>query len=93
MIDTAEKLTDAATDAASSKAGTIAATGTASGVIVTGHDPQIFGQWLAQHGVGVLSWIEIFQVIGSIYVTYKLLEAIINLIHSVRKKYAQRRRR
>jgi hypothetical protein len=71
--------------AATSKATTIAATTTASGVIVSGAQPHIFGAWLAENGIGLLSWIEIFQVIGSLYVTAQLIKLLISTINHARE--------
>ena len=85
MTDHSGNAMDAISGAASSKASTIAATTTASGVIVSGAQPHIFGSWLAENGVGLLSWIEIFQVIGSLYVTAQLIKLLISTINHARE--------
>jgi hypothetical protein len=77
MHDNAENISSALSNAASSKATGILPTITAGGVVATTKDPAILGDYLATHGLLLLSWVEIFQVVGSIYVTYKLAEIAI----------------
>jgi len=85
MTDHSGSAMDAISGAASSKISTITATTTASGVIVSGAQPHIFGYWLAENGVGLLSWIEIFQIIGSLYVTAQLIKLLISTINHARE--------
>jgi hypothetical protein len=85
MTDHSGSAMDAISGAASSKVSTITATTTASGVIVSGAQPHIFGYWLAENGVGLLSWIEIFQIIGSLYVTAQLIKLLISTINHARE--------
>lgn len=37
---------------------------------------EVSGNYLATHGMGVLSWVEIFKVIASIYVGILILQAL-----------------
>lgn len=56
-------------------------TGVAAGVVVTSTSPEVvesvkFGVYLSTHGIGVISYMEIISVIGSVYLTYKLITEI-----------------
>jgi len=43
------------------------------------------GDWLATHGVGVLTWIEIIQVIGALGVVVTILNIAFRAIMTARK--------
>jgi len=38
----------------------------------------VYGTYLTNHGIGLLSFSEIIQIIGSVYVSYLLLKALSN---------------
>lgn len=50
--------------------------------------PVVYGSYLTSHGVGLLSYSEIIQVIGAFYVSYLLIKALINssLVQNITSK-------
>lgn len=81
MHDNAENISNAISSAATSKATAgIGATITATTVVATAKDPQLLGNFLATNGPNLffnspaLSYVEIFQIVGSIFVTYQLIK-------------------
>lgn len=83
MTDHAENLTHALHGVASSKAATIANTSVAGGVVVSTANPELvtasnIGSYLSTHApldIGVLSYTEYLQLLGSIYILYQLINA------------------
>jgi hypothetical protein len=92
MQEHASDMMSAANDAANSKITAAVATSTAGGVIATGYNPTMFGHTLAECGVFGLSWVEIFQIIGTLFVAAQLLKMTISAYHTVSDYYAKRRR-
>lgn len=92
MQEHASDMMSAASDAANSKITTFVATSTAGGVIATGYNPVMFGRTLAETGLLGLSWIEIFQITGSLFVAAQLLKMAISAYQTVSDYYAKKRR-
>lgn len=89
MPGNAENISSALNTAATTKATTgIGVTITAGGVVATAENPYIVGEYLARHGpqiitdYPILSWVELFQIVGSVFVTYQLIKIIISGLHS-----------
>ena len=90
MQEHASDMMSAASDAANSKLTAVVATSTAGGVIVTGYNPAMFGHTLAETGLLGLSWVEIFQIVGTLFVAAQLLKMTISMCQTVRKYYAKK---
>ncbi len=84
MHDNAENISNALSSAATTKATVgIGTTITATTVVATAKDPELLGNFFATNGPQLffdqplLSYVEWFQLIGSIFVTYQLIKIII----------------
>lgn len=59
------------------------AAGAAAAVTPTDRMASITGQWLSTHGVGVLSYTEIIQVVGAIWVACLIIDRGLALIRQL----------
>lgn len=82
----------AASDAVSSKISTSIAAVSAGGIIVTGQYPNIVTQPLMHIAVCNLTWIDVFQITGWIFILAQLAKMSISAYQTVSDYYAKRRR-
>lgn len=85
MNEHSESAMSAINGAATTKINTAATTTTAGGLVIAGEKPDVLGTALMHNGVLGLSWIEVFQVIGALYVTAQLIKLIIPLILNLKE--------
>ncbi len=75
--------TAAATKANSAIGGTIANGSIAGGSAVAANDPQVLGNYLATHYLGVLTYSEVIALTGAVWVLIQILKTLVPLIINI----------
>lgn len=75
--------TAATTKAQSVIGGTIANGTIAGGAVVTANDPQVLGNYLATHYLGVLTYSEVIALIGAVWVLLQIIKTIVPIIVNI----------
>ena len=84
MKDSAEAIhainAAATTKVQSAIGGTIANGTIAGGSVATANDPQVLGNFLATHYIGVLTYSEVIALIGAVWVLLQIIKTIVPFI-------------